>query len=118
MALELAINGSSGQGSRYLTWAPSPCVLRITGTTAAQLGGRVRISNRRKARGGRLVFYLQPTDPPRSRLSIPVPASGSSTVRFWTGGRFGSPSKSDGDTSIVIAGAGTSPPPLVVPVMV
>ena len=117
MALRLTINGSTNRAARYLTWAPSPCVLQITGTTSQQLGGRVRISNRRTTGGGRLAFYRRPTDPPRSTLSIAVPPVGSQTVRFWTGGSFGSPSTADGDTSIVISrAAGT--PLLVVPVMV
>jgi tyrosinase len=118
MALALTINGGSNAGARFLTWAPSPCVLQITGNTAAQLGGRVRISNRTTAGGGRLVFYLQPTDAPRASLSIQVPTSGSSTVRFFVGGRFGNPSVANGDTSIVIAGATGTPALLVLPVMV
>jgi tyrosinase len=117
MALRLTINGSTNAAARFLTWAPSPCVLEITGTTSAQLGGRVRISNRTTAGGGRLVFSLQPNDPPQATLSIVVPTSGSQTVRFFTGGRFGNPSIAAGDTSIAISGA-TGSPLLVVPVMV
>lgn len=117
MALTLTINGSTNGAARFLTWAPSPCVLQITGSTAAELGGRVRISNKTAAVGGRLVFFPGPMDPPVSTLSIDVPATGSHTVRFSVGGRFGDPSNADGDTSIAISGD-TGAPLLVVPVMV
>jgi tyrosinase len=117
MALRLTINGSIDAAAHYLTWAPSPCVLQITGLTSGQLGGQVRISNVTATGGGRILFYSLPTDPPRSTLTIPVPTAGSQTVRFWTGGNFGNPSTADGDTSIAIAGA-TGGSLLVVPVMV
>jgi tyrosinase len=117
MALRLTINGSTDVAAGFLTWAPSPCVLQITGSTSAQLGGQVRISSSTTAGGGRIVFYRAPTDPPRSTLTIAVPTTGSHTVRFLSGGSFGSPSTTNGDTSIAISGA-TGPPLLVVPVMV
>ena len=105
MALELTINGSQNPNARYLGWAPSPCVLQITGTTGATLGGRVRLSNRPNTGGGRVVFYTQPTAPAQTSLDFPVPPLGPITLRFWAGGRFGVPSKAERDTSIVISRA-------------
>src|SRR5262245_19270439 len=117
MALRLTVNGSSTAAARFLTWAPSPCALQITGTTAASLGGTVRITNRSLSGGGKLVFYTQPTAAPQNSLSLPAAASGSQTIRFFAGGRFGNPSKASGDTFIEISGA-TGSALLSVPVMV
>ena len=84
MALELVINESRLRQARYVTWAPSPCVLRVTGTSGAALGGKVKDSNRRVAGGGRIVFYRNPGDPPSTGLKLDVPVAGGA-VRFWAG---------------------------------
>lgn len=115
MAFRLSINGSTQPAGRYLGWAPSPCVLRITGADRL-MTRRVRVSNVARARGGRLVFYATPDGPARTSLTLPVQL-GSGTVRFWVGGRFGRPSRRSGDTSIVISRVGGKPA-LKVPCMV
>jgi tyrosinase len=103
MTLELQINGSLLEGARYVGWAPSPCLLRSI--DAPSLPSSVVITNRAHASGGKLLFYEQPTAPPRERLEL-SPAPLTRSLRFWVGGKFGSPSSEDGDTAIVV-GDGT-----------
>lgn len=117
MAIQFLMNGTAAPEARYVTWAPSPCALRLTGTHATALASRVHISNRAAAGGGRLLFYTRPDGPPQTSLRLLVPP-GAATLRFWTGGRFGSASRADRDTSIVFSRAPLGPSILIVPVMV
>jgi tyrosinase len=117
MALELLINGSSKKEARYLSWAPSPCELRLTGLPLAIAGTAITVTNQSTAGGGQLVFYKQPGDPPQN--SITLKAEGRSGVaRFWAGGKFPQSSSADRDTSIVIAVGPARIKQLTVPVMV
>lgn len=100
MALELQINGSLLERARYVGWAPSPCLLRAV--DGPSLPAQLTVDNRAAAKGGKLVFYEAPGAPAKDQLKL-TPEPLSRTVRFWVGGKFGSPSSEDGDTSIVIA---------------
>ena len=113
MALELHINGSLLEGARYVGWAPSPCVLRAV--EGPSLPASLTIGNRSSATGGKLLFYAEPTAVPSESLEL-TPAPMTRSVRFWVGGKFGSPSTADGDTAITVSdGAQTL---LETPVMV
>src|ERR1041384_5357600 len=101
MGFTLSINGTSGRAGRYISWAPSPCLLRATGTHLLT-ARTVRVSNRAKPGGGRLVFYDKPGGPARATLTVKVTPLGGE-ARFWVGGRFGSASRDDGDTEIVFS---------------
>lgn len=113
MAIQLLIHGSPSPAARYLSWAPTPCELKLDAPQAAAVP--VRVSDRASASGGRLSFYAAVPGPAANTLALTIPANGSS-VRFWVGGRFGSASKADRDVSIVVTPqSGTE---LAVPVMV
>jgi hypothetical protein len=87
MGFTPTINDSRAPESRYVGWPPSPCVLRVTGidrlTTKV-----VRVSNKARAGGGKLVFYEKAGGPAKKTLKLNVAALGGS-VRFWVGGEFG-----------------------------
>src|SRR5688500_18020831 len=100
MTLELHINGSLLEGARYVGWAPSPCVLRAV--EGPSLPSSLTITNRASASGGKLLFYEAPGAAPREQLKL-SPAPMTRSLRFWVGGKFGSPSMGYADTAIVVA---------------
>jgi tyrosinase len=116
MGFTLTINGSRASESRYVGWTPSPCVLRVTGidrlTTKV-----VRVSNKARAGGGKLVFYEKAVGPAKKTLKLNVAALGGS-ARFWVGGEFGNASRADRDTAIVVSRKPGAPAVLTVPCMV
>ena len=57
MDVELQINNSASPDARFLTWAPSPCRIRMTnpsGATGSTVN--VRITGASAASGGAVVF--------------------------------------------------------------
>ncbi|MBA2302685.1 MAG: tyrosinase family protein [Acidobacteria bacterium] len=100
MQAEIQINNSTTPAARYLTWAPSPCRVRITnpaGSPAVQL--RVRLGTRTNTGGGSVAFAAQAGGPYASTLTVTVPVNGQS-VSFFVRGVFGKPSSGDRDVII------------------
>lgn len=107
MEVQLEINNSTDPRARYVSWAPSPCRIRMTNPTGATPPAVVvQLTGRSAAGGGAVVFRKGTTGLFSSSLSVKVPTSGAS-VPFFVAGRFGRPSVNDGDVRIE-ARAGTT----------
>ena len=100
MVVEIQINNSTNAKAPYVTWAPSPCRIRVTNPAGvpAQVVN-LRLSATSVAGGGRVEFREKPADAFASSILLHVPTNGTS-VPFFTAGRFGSPSRSDKDVTI------------------
>jgi tyrosinase len=100
MDVELQINNSADPAARFVSWAPSPCRIRVTnpsGTTTPSVS--LRISGRSVAGGGAVVFRRNTTGSFSNSVTVSVPIDGTS-VRFFVAGRFGRPSVNNGDVTI------------------
>ena len=100
MDVELQINNSASPAARFLTWAPSPCRIRMTnpsGATGSTVN--VRITSASAASAGAVVFRSGATGAFANSITVPVPVNGTS-VPFLAAGRFGRPSASNGDVTI------------------
>jgi tyrosinase len=105
MEIELLINNSADQRARYVSWTPSPCRIRLTDTTGLAQPADVVLSSKSSDSGGNVVFYSSPTGAAAPELALQLPLNGTS-VGFYVGGRFGRPSRADGDVSVEVK-AGT-----------
>lgn len=106
MNVELQINSTS-PGGRFVGWAPSPCRIRVTNPSGATTPSvNVQITARTTTTGGAVVFRRGTTGTFSTSITVPVPITGAS-VPFFTAGRFGRPSVSNGDV-IVEARVGTT----------
>jgi tyrosinase len=104
MQVEIEFNNSANPAARYITWAPSPCRIRVTnpaGAPAVQL--QVRLSRRTTAGGGSIELASQIGGPYAATLTLTVPVNGQS-VSFFVRGVFGQPSVNDGDVQIEARG--------------
>jgi tyrosinase len=100
MNVELQINNSVGPGARFVSWAPSPCRIRVTNPSGATSPTvNVQITAASVASGGAVVFRSGTTGSFSNSVTLPVPTNGTS-VPFFVAGRFGRPSVSDGDVRI------------------
>ena len=100
MDVELQINNSVNPGARFVSWAPSPCRIRVTNPSGATSPTtNVRITGRSVASAGTVVFRGSTTGPFSNSVTVPVPINGTS-VRFFVAGRFGRPSVNNGDVTI------------------
>ena len=100
MIVEFEINDSVSPGARFLSWAPSPCWVRMTdpaGATGPTVN--VRITARSVPGGGQVLFRRGTTGSFSGSLTLPVPTNGTS-VAFFTAGLFGRPSINNGDVTI------------------
>src|SRR5262245_66369560 len=100
MDIELQINNSITPGARFVTWAPSPCRIRVSnpfGANAATVN--VTIAGVSAASGGAIGFRSGTTGAFANTLTLTVPTDGT-TVPFFTAGRFGQPSTNSGDVKI------------------
>src|SRR5215213_9330346 len=98
MNVELQINNSVSPGARFVSWAPSPCRIRVTNPSGATTPTvTVRITGRSTATGGVVVFRSGTTGTFSTSLSLTVPINGAS-VPFFTAGRR--PSVSNGDVTL------------------
>jgi tyrosinase len=121
MNVEIRINNSSAPAARFLTWAASPCSIRvidpsgITGTTVP-----VRLDRQGAATGGGIEFAGTAGGPYAATLNLSLPRIGTS-VNFFVRGVFGKPSSSNGDVQIRVR-ASLAPPAFInvssVPLMV
>ncbi|MDT5061036.1 MAG: tyrosinase [Acidobacteriota bacterium] len=100
MKVELQINNSVSPGARYVSWAPSPCRIRVTNAAGTVLPTvNIKISSVSPPSGGMVVFRKGTTGSFSTTLSLVVPTNGT-TVPFFVAGRFGRPSINDGDVTI------------------
>lgn len=100
MKVELQINNSVSPGARFVSWAPSPCRVRVTDPSgAASPVVKVRINGVSAASAGAVVFRKSTTGLFSTSLTLPVPVNGTS-VPFFVAGKFGRPSVSNGDVKI------------------
>jgi tyrosinase len=101
MTVEFQINNSADLRARFITWAPSPCRIRISNPAGATPpSASVRISgNSAGASAGALVFRSGSSGAFSSSLTLTLPVNGTS-VSFFVAGEFGRASINDGDVAI------------------
>lgn len=100
MKAEIQINNSKSVKARYLTWAPSPCRLRITNPTGILLPlTAVTITAVAKKGGGMIVFRRGTSGAFSRSIKLKALLSGFSTT-FYAAGLFGRASRNDGDVRI------------------
>lgn len=99
MNVELQINNSANPRARFVSWAPSPCRIRVTNPTGATSPiVTVRLSFVAGGTGA-VVFRRGTTGLFSNTLSLSVPITGVS-VPFFVAGRFGQPSTNNTDVRI------------------
>ena len=99
MKVEVLINNSADPRARYVTWAPSPCKVRLSDPTGATQPVQVKLSNKSAANGGVVVFSAAGDFVPKATLTLTLPLDGSS-VAFQVAGQFKKASSADRDTAI------------------
>jgi len=100
MDVELQINNGITPDARFVTWSPSPCRIRVTNPSGANVPTvSVKIAGVSAANGGAVRFRSGTTGAFASSLTLTVPTNGT-TVPFFTTGRFGRPSTNNGDVKI------------------
>lgn len=116
MAVEFTINNSKDPKARFVSWAPSPCQIRVTDPAGAAVPGvTVQITGKSAAGGGVIVFRKGTTGLFSNSISLTTTATGIGGP-FFVAGKFGSPSTNNGDVSIqaTIAGKGAGSLPIMV----
>jgi len=100
MVVELQINNSTNPRARYVSWAPSPCRVRVSNPEGvpAQVVN-LRLNSVTVAGGGRIGFRANPAGSFSNSIMVQVPTNGTS-VPFFIAGQFGFPSPADGDVRI------------------
>lgn len=100
MNVELQINNSASSEARFVSWAPSPCRLRVTNPSGTILPiVSMTITGVSAAGGGAVVFRKNTTGAFSNSLTLSVPTNGAS-VPFFVAGRYGHPSTNTGDVRI------------------
>lgn len=100
MIVEFEINDSVSPGARFVSWAPSPCRIRVTDPSGgAAPTVTVQITGHSVSGGGAVVFRRGTTGSFSNSLTVPVPINGIS-VGFFTAGSFGQPSVNNEDVTI------------------
>ena len=100
MDVELQINNSSSANAQFVTWAPSPCRIRVTNPAGAPgPTANVKLSAASAANGGAVGFRSGSSGSFASTLTLNVPTNGTS-VAFFAAGKFGQPSTNLGDVKI------------------
>lgn len=107
MNVELQINNSTNPRARFVTWAPSPCRIRVTNPAPIIAPSvSVRITGRSAPNGGAIRFRSGASGAFSTSLTLTVPTNGAS-VPFFVAGIFGRPSTANGDVSIEARVGGT-----------
>lgn len=103
MSVELRINNSSDPRARYVSWAPTPCTIRVSSPVGIPGPSPVTVvlQNRANGTGGQVVFRTTLTSAPAATLTLQLPLDGAS-VSFFVAGRFGQPSVTDQDAIIEV----------------
>ena len=99
MTVELHINNSADVNARYVSWAPSPCRIRLTDASGSPTPVVVKISSTSTTTGGGVVFQTSANASAQATLSLTLPLGGA-FVPFFVAGKFGHPSAADRDVSI------------------
>jgi tyrosinase len=100
MNVELQINNSTASKARFVSWAPSPCRIRVTNPSGATTPTvSVKIASVSTATGGAVVFRSGGTGAFSNTLTFAVPTDGTS-VPFVVAGKFGRASVTINDVSI------------------
>src|SRR5712691_13275646 len=100
MNVELQINNSASPTARFVSWAPSPCRIRVTNPAGASSPTvNVKIAGVSAAGGGAVGFRSGTTGAFSNSVTLPVPINGTS-VPFFVAGKFGQPSVNNGDATI------------------
>jgi len=100
MAVDFRINNSADPKARFLSWAPSPCEIRVTDASGAAVpGATVQITGKSSAGGGVIVFRKGTSGAFSSSLALTTTATGAGGP-FFVAGKFGAPSVNNGDVSI------------------
>ena len=100
MNVEVQINNSINPKSQFVSWAPSPCRIRVTNPSGAITPTvTIRLSSTSAATGGAVVFRKGTTGAFSNTLTLTVPIIGTS-VPFFVAGKFGRPSSSNADVRI------------------
>ena len=95
MDVELQINNSTSPDVQFVTWAPSPCRIRVTNPVGAVPPAvSIKISNVSAAGGGAVGFRTGTTGAFTSTLTLTVPTNGIS-VPFFTAGTAASSNNGD-----------------------
>ncbi|HEV7395913.1 MAG TPA: tyrosinase family protein [Pyrinomonadaceae bacterium] len=100
MKVELQINNSASPSARYVSWAPSPCRIRVTdpsGAVAPMV--KIRLNSVSATSAGAIGFRAGTTGAFSSTLDLQVPKTGTS-VPFFVAGKFGRPSVNNEDVKI------------------
>src|SRR5262245_43385197 len=100
MKVELQINDSTSADARFVSWAPSPCRIRVTNPVGIPGPSfKVRLTSVAAAGGGTVVFRKGTTGAFSATLTLDVPKNGTS-VPFFVAGKFGQASTNPGDVTI------------------
>lgn len=100
MKVELQINNSPSPAARFVSWAPSPCRLRVSDPTGATTPiVNITLSGTATVGGGAVVFRANNSGNFTNTLPLAVPTTGAS-VSFFVAGKFGRPSSDIDDTRI------------------
>lgn len=100
MKVELQINNSVNPSAQFVSWAPSPCRIRVTDPSGAPAPiVNVQLTGVSVASGGAVVFRSGTTAAFSNNVTLQVPVTGAS-VPFFVAGRFGRPSVNNGDVRI------------------
>lgn len=111
MKVDIDINNSTAIAARFVSWASSPCRIRVTdpaGIPGATVP--VRLDRQGPAAGGVIEFSTVATGPFSAVLNLTLPKNGNS-VNFFIRGIFGKPSSTNGDVQIRVR-ASLAPPAL------
>lgn len=97
MPLQLELPNLDARNRLFLSWAPAR--VRIRQVDPPNPARDMAITIRNGGTRGRVWFASRRAETGNSEISLTVPADGSS-VEFWIGGEFGSPSESFGDAAL------------------
>ncbi len=112
--LQLLIN-KAANNRVYLSWTPSPCILRASPGGVADR--QVVLRNADTTTGGQLVFRAAYGDAPQDSLTLTLRGDGSD-LNFFIAGKPGFPSTNDQDGKLSVQDAATNTVLLEQPLMV
>ena len=101
MTAELRVNGTATPAGRYVSWAPSPCSVRLTDADGATTPVDVVVQNQTANAAARFAFQASLGAAPTDKLELRLSTTGTSRT-FLASGRWGFPSRSDRDAAIQV----------------
>lgn len=106
MAIELSINNTASPRGHYVTWAPSPCSIRVTPPLGLPLPLAVTLRNK-PGSATKVQFRKTPASAPQSSLSLRL-IPGATAASFYISGIFPRASSEDRDAVVQVM-RGTTP---------